>query len=199
MEKVLKTKLNFILIFAIIGIFLVNGCTSGTQQPTQSSPAGKSTTSREVELEVCAGMPQVGEAPLDSYCYIGLAAKYKDTSLCQKMSSDVRRTCYGIIAQASNNAAVCEEAGSYKDNCYVEYARNAKDDSVCEKIIDVNQKDSCYMDAANRLADASFCEKIKVVTSKDGCYFNIAMRLQDKAYCDKISGVQKEDCLRNFQ
>ena len=60
MGKVLKTKLNFVLIFAIIGIFLVSGCTSGTQQPTQSSPAGKSASTREVELEVCAGMPRIG-------------------------------------------------------------------------------------------------------------------------------------------
>ena len=198
MEKVLKTKLNFILIFAIIGIFLVSGCTSGTQQPAQSSPAGKSATSRGVELEVCAGMPQVGDAPFEAYCLMGLAAKYKDVSLCSKFSSDLRQGCYAIVAVASKDAAICEQAGSYRDACYAEYATNTKDAAVCDKITDVYQKDNCYSNAANILADASFCEKIKVATSKDNCYLGIAMRLQDKAYCDKISGVQKEDCLRNL-
>ena len=153
-----------------------------------------------MELEVCAGMPQVGEVPLDSFCYIGLAAKYKDTALCQKMISDVRKSCYTVIAQVSSNPAICEEAGSNKDNCYVEYARNAKDVSACEKIVDVYQKDNCYLDAANRLADASFCEKTKVVTSKDNCYQNMAMRLQDKTYCDKINSVPiKQTCIQDLE
>ena len=186
-------KQNFaqILVISIIMIIFLIGCSS--KDVSAPSSAGKSGITREVELEVCAGMPQVGEAPLDAYCYIGLAAKYKDTSICQKMSSDVRRGCYGIIAQASNNAAVCEEAGAYKDNCYAEYARNAKDASACEKVADVNQKDSCYMDAANRLADASFCEKMKIVPNKDNCYQNMAMRLQDKAFCDKITAQNIKD------
>ena len=196
----LKRILNFILISFIIGIVFVSGCTS-PQQAAPPSSTGKPAITRDVELEVCAGMPQVGEMPLEVFCLIGLAAKHKDIALCSKVtfSGDIRKACYSVVAQASKNVALCEEAGSFKDSCYREYARNTKDASVCDKITDVYEKDNCYSDAANTLADASFCEKIKVVTNKDNCYFNIAMRLQDKSHCDKIAGIQKEDCLRNLQ
>lgn len=209
MDGLLKRKLNFILVFFIIGIVFISGCISfkqptTSQQPAlqpslQSSPAGKPAITRDVELEVCAGMPQVGEVPLEAFCMIGLAAKYQDVSLCKKFSSDIRRSCYTIIAQVSKNVAICDEIGSDKDACYAEYARNMNDATICDKITDINQKDNCYSNFANKLVDASFCEKMRVVTSKDGCYFNIAMRLQDKTYCDKIAGIQKEDCLRNLQ
>ena len=207
-----KKRLSFLLLF-VIGIIVISGCGSvekvitqqAGQQITQtvtqpSTPAGKSGITREMELEVCAGMPQVGEVPLDSFCYIGLAAKHKDTALCQKMTSDIRKSCYTVIAQASNNPAICEEAGSYKNSCYREYARNMKDVSVCDKITDVYEKDNCYSDAANTLADGSYCDKIKVVPNKDNCYHNIAMRLQDKTFCDKISTQNiKDSCRQNLE
>ena len=194
-------KQNFvpILVISTIMIVFLSGCAS--KEPLSPSPAGESGITREMELEVCSGMPQVGEMPLEVFCLIGLAAKHKDIALCSKVtfSGDIRKACYSVVAQASKNVALCEEAGSFKDSCYREYARNTKDASVCDKITDVYEKDNCYSDAANTMADASFCEKIKVVTNKDNCYFNIAMRLQDKSHCDKIAGIQKEDCLRNLQ
>lgn len=206
-----KKRLSLILLLFVIGVIFISGCglvekavtqQAGAQQtaPTTTQPTtGKSGISRDVELEVCAGMPQVGEVPLDSFCYIGLAAKYKDTALCQKMTSDVRRSCYNVIAIASNNPAICEEAGSNKDQCYSEYSRQAKDASACEKIVDVYQKDSCYSNAANTLADASYCDKVRVVPNKDNCYQNMAMRLQDKSFCDKITTANiKDSCNQNL-
>lgn len=201
------------IVLFVIFIFFISGCISfkqpaasqqynpqqTSQSSPQSSPAGKSAITRDVELEVCAGMPTVGEIPLDAFCTIGLAAKYKDISLCNKFSSDVRKNCYSVVAQASKNSSICDEAGSNADSCYQEYARNTKDPAVCDRLSDIYQKDNCYSNAANTLADGSYCEKIKIVTNKDGCYLNIAMRLQDKTYCDKIVGAQKDDCLRNLQ
>ena len=218
LDRLVKGKSNLVLILLIVGIVFINGCISFKQpttsqqpvtpqppapqvapQPSQQAPTGKPVITRDVELEVCAGMPQVGEIPLEAFCMIGLAAKYKDVSMCNKFISDVRKSCYAIIAQVSKNPAMCDEAGSYKDACYEEYARTTKDPAACDKITDIYQKDNCYSNAASTLADGSYCEKIKVVTNKDNCYLNIAMRLQDKTYCDKIAGAQKEDCLRNLQ
>lgn len=204
-----KKRLLLLLILFVIGVFVISGCGLGEKavtqqagQQTPTTPAGKSGITREMELEVCAGMPQVGEMPLEVFCLIGLAAKHKDVALCSKVtfSGDIRKACYSVVAQASKNVAICEEAGSFKDSCYREYARNTKDASVCDKITDVYEKDNCYSDAANTLADASFCEKIKVVPNKDNCYQNMAMRLQDKTYCDKISSASiKQNCDQNIQ
>ena len=210
MSESQKKRLLLLLILFVIGVFVISGCglieKAVTQQAGQqttpqtfSTLAGKSGITREIELEVCAGMPQVGEVPLDSFCYIGLAAKHKDTALCQKMTSDVRKSCYTVIAQASNNPALCEEAGTNKDQCYSEYARQTKDVSACEKIVDVYQKDNCYSDAANTLADASYCDKVRVVPNKDNCYQNMAMRLQDETFCDKIATSNiKDSCQQNL-
>lgn len=154
----------------------------------------------EEELSVCSKMPSVQGGSLEDFCIIGIAAKHKDTSICEEVVRDQRLTCYTIVAETKSDPDTCKEAESQADQCYSQYATDKKDGEICGKITDVSFKDSCYNNLAGQLSDATLCEQIKNISTKDSCYFNMAMRLADTSYCSKItSESQKQNCLQNIQ
>ncbi len=184
----------------VSSISLCPTAAAATPAPAAAAPTAAPVIALETELEVCSGMPEMQGNSLEELCVSGLAAKRADASLCKKLSYDGKRTCYLLVAQVTGNASVCAEAGAEKSNCYSEYAANANDASICEKITEIGGKDNCYSKLAMSLGDSALCEKIKSVSQKNGCYFDMAMRLQDTAYCNKImESSQQENCLQNLQ
>ncbi|MCX6777340.1 MAG: hypothetical protein NT157_00460 [Candidatus Micrarchaeota archaeon] len=164
--------------------------------PTAAAPA----ITLDTELEMCSGMPEMQQTSLEEMCIMGLAGKHENASLCKRLSYNTKMQCYLVIATVTNDADVCAEAGSDKNNCYQQYASNTGDASVCDKITDVNNKDSCYSNIASQGGDATLCDKIKSVGQKNSCYWSIAMRLQDVTYCNEITDSnQKQNCLQNLQ
>lgn len=164
------------------------------------SVGAKELTEEEKALEVCKGMPSVQGVSAEDICIIGVAGKYKDTSICTEVSRDQRLNCYVLIAELKNDTAICAEAGSMIDQCYDQYATNKRDSSICAKITDMGYKDSCYEKLAGQLSDPALCNKILNVNQKDNCYSNMAMRLGDSSYCEKITNSnQKQSCITNMQ
>jgi len=211
--------MNKFAVLIILGLgLLVLGCAAQTGAPageqikyvcpdrtTVASPElCSSTTARalsdEEQLSVCTGMPEYQGTSLEEACIMGLAAKNKDSALCLKVGRETRPRCYAMVANAKGDIGVCQEAGTYKDRCYNEYATNYQDASACDKIGDVSMKDSCYSNMVNTLGDPTLCNKVVSVGQKDSCYWNIAMRLRDVSYCNKITSAdQKQNCLQNIQ
>jgi hypothetical protein len=216
---------NKLRLFIVLGLgLLLFGCTAQPAAPTATPgaevvkyvcadgkvveraelcPAAAAAAARELttaeQLSVCTGMPEASVGPMEELCIMGVAAKNKDAPLCQEASRDVRASCYALVATEKSDVNVCLTAGTYKDKCFDEYARNNKDASACDKISDINYKDSCYSNLVNTLGTPALCDKIVSVGSKDGCYWNIAMRLRDTAYCNKITSAdQKQSCLQNI-
>jgi len=152
----------------------------------------------EEELNVCSGMPETKSGSFENICIMGVAAKHSDASLCKKLSQDQRVTCYSMIAEVTENADVCLEAGLQKDNCFNNYATNTNNSAICDKITEISTKDNCYRDFSSRSGEASLCDKIKTADIKNNCYFQIAQRLGDTAYCNKITNASmKDNCLQN--
>lgn len=182
----------------------VASCPAVAATASQAQPALE--LSLEEELTVCAGMPVIESSQsyqsysFEDVCITGLAGKHQNTSLCRKVSSDQRKTCYALVAEVTNDPDVCAEAGAGKNQCLEQYARDKTDASACEKMTDVNYKDACYSSLANSLADPTLCEQIRNVNQKDGCYSNMASRLGDSTYCNKITNAnQKQNCQQNIQ
>ena len=169
-------------------------CPAVTVQPTTR------TLTLDEQLNICVDMPTTQQGSFEDICYMMIAAKYENTSLCRKVSTSARSQCYNALAEVKGDAAVCAEAGTYKDSCYQQYAQTSGDSSVCDKITEVSQKDSCYSNFASRSGDPALCEKIKTSYQKDDCYSNIASRTRDITYCDKITDSnRKQNCLQNIQ
>jgi len=76
--------------------------------------------------------------------------------------------CYGYIARASENAA------------------------LCEKIVIANERNSCYGEIAVKTNNPSLCEKTKWQTNNaaewDLCYYKLAIKRNDLSLCEKLSG-----------
>jgi len=169
-------------------------CPAVTVQPTIRA------LTLDEELSICVDMPSVQSGSMEDICYMMIAAKHENTSLCRKMSTSTRPQCYTTLAEVKGDATVCAEAGTYKDSCYQQYAQTSGDSSVCDKITEVSQKDSCYSNFASRSGDPTLCEKIKTSYQKDDCYSNIASRTRDITYCDKITDSnRKQNCQQNIQ
>ena len=217
--------MNKLAVVSCIFGFLLFGCTQLTsqvqqgQQPIQYVCADGRTTVTNIslcpavtsvpttrtltldeELSICVDMPTTQQGSMEDVCYMILAAKHENTSLCRKVSTNMRSQCYTTLAEVKEDATVCAEAGTYKDSCYQQYAQTSGDSSVCDKITEVSQKDSCYSNAASRSGDPTLCEKIKTSYQKDDCYSNMASRTRDTTYCDKITDSnRKQNCLQNIQ
>lgn len=170
---------------------------------TGSCPPGAAVqqlTQEEKDLAVCSGMPSTQMFSFEDYCIIGVAGKYKNSSLCRKAAKEQRMACYTIIAELRGDPAACSEAGTQADQCLNQYAMDKKDSSVCEKITDVSYRDNCYTNMANQLSDPELCAKIRNINQKDSCYFNFAMRYGDQSYCNRISNSnQQQNCRQNMQ
>ena len=165
-----------------------------------STPVVTPTLTLEQELSICVDMPTTQQGSFEDICYMMIAAKHENTSLCRKVATNTRLQCYTSLAEIKDDANVCAEAGTYKDNCYSQYAMNVGDSSVCDKIIEINSKDSCYSNLASKMGQSALCDKITNINQKDNCYLQIAMRTSDSSWCDKItSSTQKQSCLQNIQ
>lgn len=221
MEKYLIIGLVVALVIfgvSLIGYALLTAQAPQTQQVQYVCPDGKTAvasislcpaatpapTARALTLEeqlgICADMPSTQQGSFEDVCYMMIAAKYGNTSLCRKVSTSMRSQCYNTLAEVKEDVNVCAEAGTYKDQCYSQYAQRVDDPAICDRITDISSRDSCYSNMASKGTDPALCEKIKTVYMKEDCYFNVAMRTRDTAYCDKITdGNRKQNCLDNIQ
>lgn len=223
MEKYLVIGLIVLAIFVVLGASLL-GYTLLTAQAPQaqqvqyvcpdgrtavasislcpqvtSAPTARALTIEE-QLSICMDMPSVQQGSLEDICYMLIAAKHGNTSLCRKVSTSMRSQCYNTLAEVKEDVNVCAEASPYKDQCYSQYAQRVGDPAICDKITDVSSRDRCYSDMASKGTDPALCDKIKTVYLKEDCYFSVAMRTRDAAYCDKITdSSRKQNCLENIQ
>ncbi len=84
----------------------------------------------------------------------------------------------------------CEEmTGDAKDECYFTFALENKDDSLCEKIIEITPKNMCH---AVVLDNADLCEEITDSVGKDMCYGIYAIENNDRDSCEKIIDSTKK-------
>lgn len=165
-----------------------------------SATTARELSEEEKSLKVCTGMPSFQGVSLEDNCIIGVAGKYKNTSLCMEVGRDQRLGCYALVAELKNDPAICTEAASMADQCYNQYAMDKRDSSICSRITQADSKDSCYDQLASQLSDPALCARVLNVNRKDNCYSNMAMRLGDSSYCNSITNSgQKENCLSNLQ
>lgn len=177
-------------------------CADGTVVKNVSAcPAVQLAEEKDPEMKTCEDMPEVeGQASFTDYCYMGLAYKRENATLCKKLSESRRAECYSSIAVLKEDSTICDSAGTQKNYCYMNYAVQKEDVDTCDKITETNTKDNCYSQYASRFGDVTVCDKIKMANNRDGCYMNIASMQCDNSTCNKIANANtKEQCLRNLE
>jgi hypothetical protein len=152
------------------------------------------------EMKTCEEMPESERVAFSDYCYMGLAYKRENVTLCKKLSESRKQECYSGLAVLKSDVTLCDGAGTQKNNCYSTYATQKDDVTACDKITETYLKDSCYSQYASRAGNSTVCEKIRTLNSKDSCYSSLASSQCDTSLCNKIANNNtKEQCLRNLQ
>ncbi len=207
-------KAYLLLLILVVTLFLA-GCTQTGGQvqreyvcpngaivanASQCPPVQQVVEQTDPEMKTCEGMPDIENMHFSDYCYMGLAYKRENASICKKVGEYQRASCYSGLAVLKSDVTLCDGAGTQKNNCYSTYATQKDDVTACDKITETYLKDSCYSQYASKAGDSTFCEKIKTSNSKDSCYMNIASSQCDTSLCNKVvNNNTKEQCLRNTQ
>jgi hypothetical protein len=207
-------KVYLLLLLLATGLFLAGCAQTGGQvereyvcpdvktivKNTAQCPPVQAAQQEDPEMKTCEEMPESERVPFADYCYMGLAYKRENATICRKLSESKRLECYYGLAVLKNDVTLCDSAGTQKNYCYSNYATEKGDVTACDKITDINAKDSCYSQYASRYGDSTACEKIRLASNKDSCYMGIASSQCDSSMCDKIANANmKEQCLRNIQ
>ena len=98
----------------------------------------------------------------------------------------------------------CKEAISIyaKWQCYIDLAKEKKDETYCEKIEDNLYRSDCYKDLAVIKEEEALCDKIPfhlLKISRPSCYANVALKKNDETICDKLSNSEENgSCYERF-
>ncbi|NYZ76027.1 hypothetical protein H0N98_02140 [Candidatus Micrarchaeota archaeon] len=206
---------TYLSLFLLVAVLFLAGCaqTGGQVQreyvcsngaivvnASQCPPAQQVVEQADPEMKTCEEMPESDRIPFSDYCYMGLAYKRGNATLCRKLSESRRADCYSGLALLKSDVTICDAAGTQKNNCYSNYAREKDDVTACDKITETYIKDSCYSQYASKVGDSTVCEKIRTLNPKDSCYSNLASSQCDSSLCNKIANNNtKDNCLRNVQ
>ncbi|NYZ79582.1 hypothetical protein H0N99_05555 [Candidatus Micrarchaeota archaeon] len=207
-------KVYLLLFLSVVALFLAGCSQLGGQvqreyvcpngvivtNASQCPPVQQVVEQTDPEMKICEEMPDVENMHFSDYCYMGLAYKRENVSICKKISENQKASCYSGLAVFKSDATLCDGAGTQKNNCYSTYATQKDDVTACDKITETYIKDSCYSQYASKAGNSTVCEKIKTLNSKDNCYSNIASSQCDTSLCNKIVNSNlKDQCLRNIQ
>jgi len=77
----------------------------------------------------------------------------------------------------------------YKNDCYVQVAKDKQDLSICDQIQDPINKTFCYKAVAIVAKDVSVCDKFRVGWGV--CYTAVARATKDPSLCEKIQEAQE--------
>ncbi len=123
------------------------------------------------------------------------------------------------MAIETKNPNYCAQA-SFPDTCYLGYAKEIKDGSVCINISDPNTKkscetltasnkdcselegneqDSCFADIAVKEQKATICNDITNSINRNDCYARVSEAKGEWEPCEKINNDNKQNlCIQNI-
>jgi hypothetical protein len=113
-------------------------------------------------------------------CYINIAIRTSDTSICGELAENAKYNCLERIALDTNNISLCAQLQSPGDKQY------------CANVIYNRVKENLTME----ICDAGFVVQSSMsysISWVEECYFNVAKKTLDTSLCDK-SGRYKEEC-----
>jgi len=85
-----------------------------------------------------------------------------------------------------------------KSDCYTYLAEKSKDDSICDKITDINKKELCKLEVFKIIDPIGYCETLGDLSKKEGCYYDLS-GVQGVSSDVKIDACNKIECKRSSQ
>lgn len=184
MKNTAEGSVSYIIIIVVtilVGIFIYVGkVKTSISDPLLKNPifAQKTTLDTSSCDSIKSQFNIYGVSETDSVksqCYLNLAVKSKDITICNKITSLKGQSpfrCYSAVAVDQNNISLCDKLPDYRSNdgrytCYSLIGSNKNDYSVCDLIPDSSdEKSTCTTYVARNKGE---CEKLSG-TNRDACY-----------------------------
>jgi len=137
------------------------------------------------------------------YCYLKLAKKQNDVTLCEKINkeNENKDRCYSHFASIKSSVELCDKIVNEESrgSCISKLAIKKNDLALCEKITSNKPRDNCFLGIAIGKNDLTLCDKINVNDIRDRCFLGIARNLKDNTLCEKVVDDEKsESCACSF-
>ena len=105
--------------------------------------------------------------------------------------------CYLLTAQALNDSSWCsygQQGSPYRDDCYVYFATQARDPSICKKVYLETGRDDCYVNYSATLDAPEVCVQVINSINRNKCYIHTALQNGDPAACNGLVGMDRTSC-----
>ena len=123
-------------------------------------------------------------------CYIELAIKNNDASVCENIVYEIehRDKCYINVAEHTGDSGICENVvdDSLREKCYFWVAGQGGNDNNCAEIVDIDLQMMCYVEVAMKKGDANICQKVTEIRIRDECYRKVAIKTNNRSICEMI-------------
>jgi hypothetical protein len=166
-------------------------------------------------LTIC-DMVYTTEPDVKGECYAYTAVKENKLEICKVIKGNelenetlndwyrnvTKEECYVNFAKLTKNNSVCYELSLEfeKDRCFKGVAEASGNELLCGEIANTNDKEECIMIVATNLGDVSICEKIEDLGLKDSCYIGVAETSKNASLCEEVTyqAYWKDDCYYNM-
>lgn len=122
--------------------------------------------------------------------YYCLAMVAKSAAVCLNAPlQPVQDLCIERVAEALGDVSTCglATAGSdYRNACYLYFAVQGLDPSICEQPLWETQRDACYKNYSLQTATVNACPKIMESTNRVDCYFKAAKINRMPSLCNLL-------------
>jgi len=122
--------------------------------------------------------------------YFCLAQVAKSAAVClQAPLQPVQDLCIERSAEAFGDVSTCGLAttgSDYRNNCYLYFAVQARDSTICQQPLYETQRDSCYKNYSIGTATTDACPKVVESTNRVDCYFKAAKLNRMPSLCNLL-------------
>jgi len=187
----MKTKLIIITLIIVI-------CLIGAGVLATSTESGKSFLLSAFYKGECGNLTNTDYKEI---CFKELAISKKDASLCNEISTLIRKdSCVlSIISEGSSFESCGAISNQFlKDQCIFMNANKHKNISLCNEIISqTDMKEACLAASVKVVADLTICQGLTIKVHKLNCISNLANILGEITICDNLGDTPIDDDRNN--
>lgn len=153
--------------------------------------------------------------PLKWECYVEFARATINLTICTLIENPRTKShCFDEIANLTNRVEICDliiNDSFWSDRCYLTYAKNNNNASVCDKIqhvtkgggrpwVDeedefVGNRDICFRDVAIATSNLELCDDLDSKFERKRCIYTIAIKERDVEICENFISVDRDSCV----
>jgi len=131
---------------------------------------------------------KINDRSIRNECYSSLGS-------CAEVDyAPTKSRCYSTVAMLNEDVSICEMAGSNRDTCLIDIARETRDMSICNNKVGIALKEKCISEVIRvRQAfgapesDVEDCRMLHNASARNNCLFAVAEGTDNIVLCQEVT------------